>query len=175
MKKLLIALMLGPLTPAIAAPYFQTVVSNPFHPFTSLTAIFTSKAVFDGALAEVAAVYHKGDKNETLLPQFLLDAGIQPVSWALLELGAGGNKETGFVNAGLGVNLAPSLLGPVTQLLERAGGNYAAFGKYVVSPDGNGVKLSLSWKLNVISEGGFTPLTDYRAPPRYGVGYGWQF
>lgn len=174
MKLLLAALIFACALPARAA-YLKTFFQDPAHPKVSGSMLLTSRGDFDGGESDLALIFHKADPAETLMPQALLDLGIKPVSWTLLEGGAGGNTHTGFLSAGPGVYVAPTLLGPLTQALEAAGGNYAVLGHLLVSPDGSGLRLGVHWKANVINNGGLTRFNDLRFPPRYVFGYGYQF
>ena len=161
--------------PAHAGPYFQTLLKDPTHPKISVSAIYTPALVFDGMITDVAVVYHKADRNNTLWPQKALDMGLEPLSWTLLEIGFGGNSDSGFVSAGISVNAAPTLLGPLVKALSSIGGKAAAFGALIIDKDGNGVKLSLRWKADLIKTGGLTNLNDLSFPPRYGFGYTFAF
>ena len=179
MKKLLgstlVLAILLVTAPAFAAPYFQTLLQDPANPKMSVSVIYTSKLVFDGAMTDVALVYHKADKANTLWPQKALDLGLEPLSWTLLELGFGGNRETAFFSAGVSVNVAPTLLGPIVKGLEAIGGKAATFGSLILDKDGNGIKLSLRWKADILKRGGLTNINDLSFPPRYGIGYTYQF
>lgn len=176
MTKILAALCLAA---ALAAPsraaYFKTFLQDPAHPKVSASALYTSRGAFDGAESDLAVIFHKADPAETLLPQALLDLGVKPVSWTLLEAGAGGNTRTGFLSAGPGLYVGPTLLGPLAQALDAAGGNYAVFGRLLVAPDGSGVRLGLHWKANAVENGGLARFNELRFAPRYVVGYGFQF
>lgn len=157
------------------ARYFDTLLSDPLHPAVSATVLYTSQARPDGGSLDVATIYHVGNPDDTFLPKFILDLGIKPISWTLLEIGGGGNIQTGFVKFGTSINVAPALLGPIATGLRKKGGNYATAANLLVSPDGAGVKLGLGWKTTVIDNGGFLPVNKLRYPPRYGVGYCYKF
>ncbi len=73
------------------------------------------------------------------------------------------------------MDVAPTMLGPLVKQLEKIGDKAAAFGKLLVSPDGSGVNIGIGWKANLIRNGGFIPINEIRFPPRYGVGYTYQF
>lgn len=165
------------LIPALvqANPYFSTLLQDPMHPKVSASFLYTPSFVPDGGVTNVALVYHKADPDNTLWPQSFLDAGFKPLSWTLLEVGIGGNRETAFFHGGLSVNIGPTLLGPLTQKLAEAGGKYATFGSFLVSPDGSGVKIGLGWKTNIIRNGGLANIKDMRFPPRYSFGYVYVF
>lgn len=173
MKKTLLAALLlaGPAARAAADPYFRTILQDPTHPKISASALYTSRGEFDGGVTDVALVYHKASAEDTLWPRQLLELGAPPISWTLVEVGAGGNRQTAYVRGGLAVDVAPTLLGPLTQALERAGGLAAKFGNLIASHDGSGVKLSLGWKTTVVRNGGVPPLNEWSFPPRYGIGY----
>lgn len=160
---------------AQAKPYFDTILKDPAHPKLTLSTLFTSRAAFDGAETKAAIVYHKGDATDTLWPQKLLDLGAPPLSWALFELGVGGNSQSAFVRGGASVDVAQTILGPAAQLLRGAGGTAAVIGNLLISPDGNGVNLSIGWKARLIENGMPLRINDIRLPPRYGVGYTYQF
>lgn len=160
---------------AYAGPYFDTFFRDPSHPKISAQILYTSRFDFDGGVSDVALVYHKADPGDSLWPKTFLAAGIPPLSWTLLEVGGGGNTQTGFVHFGTSINVAPTVLGPAIAALHNAGGKAAAFGNLLVSPDGSGLKLSLGWKADVVENGGFRRFNELRFPPRYGIGYVYQF
>lgn len=175
MKKMILAALvcLGGLD--ARAAYFNTIVSDPAHPKISAKLLYTSKFALDGGLSDVALVYHKADPADCLWPKKLLDLGFPPVSWTLLEAGAGGNRETAFTHLGVSVNFAPTLLGPLINALDKIGGKAEALGMLLVSPDGSGLSLGLGWKANVVQNGGVVPFDHLRFPPRYSMGYVYQF
>lgn len=159
-----------------AKPYFETIFRDPSHPKIGAGVLYTPSFEFDGGVTDVALVYHKADPDDTLWPQKLLDLGMPPVSWTLLEVGGGGNRESAFIHGGTSINLAPTVLGPLTAALGRAGGTAAKIGAILIAPDGHaGVRFGVGWKANVIRNGGFERLNQLRFPPRYGVGYVYQF
>lgn len=175
--KIIAALLfsLGLIGQVQAKPYFNTIVKDPTHPKMSAELLYTPKIEFDGGVTDVALVYHKGDPTDTLWPQPLLDIGAPPFSWTLFEMGAGGNRDTGFIHTGASINVAPTLLGPLTEGLKSAGGTYAKIGTLLVAPDGGGVKLGIGWKTNIVRNGGFERFDHLSMPPRYGIGYTYQF
>lgn len=175
MKHWLIAVSLICFGSQAHAAYFDTLFRDPTHPKIAVSSLFTPKFVFDGAESDVALVFHKADPNETIIPQRLLDAGVKPVSWTLLEAGAGGDRHTGFASVGPGIYVAGTLLGPLTALLEYAGGTYATVGKLLVSPDGGGLRLGIHWKANAVENGALVPFNHLRFAPRYVLGYSYQF
>lgn len=174
-KLIAMLLTIGLAGEAQAKPYFDTIIKDPAHPKMSAQLLYTPQFDFDGGVTNVALVYHKADPTDTLWPRKLLDLGMPPISWTLLEVGLGGNRQTAFVHGGLAVDVAPTLLGPLTNALKAAGGTAAKIGSLIVAPNGSGVKLSVGWKTNVIQNGGLVRLHDLRLPPRYGFGYSYQF
>lgn len=162
-------------SPAQAKPYFETIAKDPAHPKVSASLLYTSKLEFDGGVTDVALVFHRADATDTLWPQKLLDLGAPPLSWTLLELGVGGNRQSAFLRGGLALDVAPTLLGPLRKVLAGVGGTAAAVGKLLVDENGSGVKLSVGWKTDVLHNGAPVRLNDLRFPPRYGVGYTYQF
>lgn len=174
MKSLIAALLIAVSVPAKAAN-LDTIVTDYAHPKLSASLLYTPSGVFDGGVTDVALVYHKADKNDSLWPQKLMEAGIPALSWTLLECGAGGNSSSAFAECGASVDIAPTLLSPITGALSRAGGNYAVIGKLLVSPDGNGLKLGISWKGNLITNGSVTPFDRIAFSPRLKIGYNYQF
>lgn len=187
MKALLTALLLAvaavaqaQIQPTPAAlvppkPYFHTLLREYKTPKMSASVLYTSKFVFDGGVTDVALIYHKADPTDTLWPDSLLKLGMPPLSWTLLEVGAGGNRETGFVHAGASINVAPTLLGPITGALKAAGGTAATIGTLLVAPNGSGLKISLGWKTDLIQDGQIVRLNALRFPPRFGLGYTYAF
>lgn len=158
-----------------STPYFETILKDPAHPRIGAGVLYTPAFEFDGAVTDVALVFHRANPDDTLWPKQLLDIGFPPISWTLLELGGGGNRESGFVHGGASVNLAPTVLGPLTKALEHAGGRYAAIGRLLEAPNGSGIRFGVGWKANVIRDGGIAPLNTMTLPPRYSVGYLFQF
>jgi len=156
-------------------PYFQTILKNLAHPKMSASLLYTSKGDFDGGVTDVALIYHKGDPTDTLWPQQLLDLGMPPVSWTLLEFGFGGNRQSAFVRPGISVDVAPTLLGPIKDALHGIGGIAGRFGSLLVAENGSGVKASVGWKADLIQNGSVQRFNDLRLPPRYGIGYTFAF
>lgn len=159
-----------------STPYFETILKDPAHPKVGVGVLYTPAFIFDGGVTDVALIFHRANPDDTLWPQQLLDLGMVPVSWTLLEVGGGGNRETAFIHAGASVNLAPTVLTPLTKALARVGGVPAKIGAILVAPDGSaGVRFGVGWKANAVQNGGLAPLNAWRFPPRYGVGYVYQF
>lgn len=175
LKRLIAGLLLAVAAIPARAAYLDTIVQDPTHPKMSASLLYTSKLDFDGGVTDVALVYHKADPKDSLWPQKLIDAGVPALSWTLLESGVGGNRQTAFLDFGPSVDVAPTLLSPLTNALSKAGGTYAKAALLIVSPDGNGVKLGFGWKGNVIQNGGLTRFDDLRFAPRFKVGYNYQF
>lgn len=161
--------------PRPSKPYFETIVRDIAHPKVTASTLYTSRFDFDGGETKAALVWHKGDPNDTLWPQQLLDLGMPPLSWALLELGVGGNRESAFGRIGSSVDIAPTILSPLSSALKGAGGTAAVVGNLLVSPNGSGVNISFGWKANVIQNGGVARFNEWRFPPRFGFGYTYQF
>jgi hypothetical protein len=157
------------------AAYFDGIWDNPTHPITSLTAFYSPSLSFDGMATSAAIIYHRADIADSILPKSWLAAGVQPVAWSLLDFTAGGDSHSAFISIGPSVNLAQSLLGPVSASMQRAGGNCAMIGKLLVSPDGAGLRLAIDWKGYVLQNGEITRLNQMRFPPRYGIGYTYPF
>lgn len=171
----LIALILVALTIPANASYIDTIVSDPFHPKMSLSLMYTSKMESDGGVTDVALAFHKADPKDSLWPQKLIDAGVPALTWTLLECGVGGNRDSAFAECGASIDAAQTMLGPIASALKNAGGYYAVFGNMLVSSDGGGVKIGMGWKSNIIQRGGFEQLDHLRFPPRYKLGYMYQF
>lgn len=159
----------------VSKPYFETILKDPKHPKVSASVLYTSQLEFDGGVTDIALVYHKADRDDTLWPQKLLDLGMPPLSWTLLELGVGGNRQSAFARGGIAVDVAPSLLSPLKDALHSVGGLAGRFGSLLVAENGNGVKMSVGWKTNILQNGAVQRLNDLRFPPRYGLGYTYVF
>lgn len=171
--KSLIFVLLVLAAPARAA-YFETFFQDPKHPVTSASAIWTAEFKSDGAVADLAVLFHRPDANDSLLFRACpacKDAGLRPIGWSLVEIGAGGNAENGFFTFGSSVDASPTVLGPLSDLLKRQGGKCALAGSLLYDDKGNGLKLSIRWKAEVISGGIVQPFDRWRFPPRYGIGY----
>ncbi len=161
--------------PRARAAYFDTIFQDPAHPKLSAKFLYTPKFAPDGGVTDVAAVYHRADPADSLWPRALLAAGLPPLSWTLLELGAGGNSQSGFLHFGASVNAAPTILGPLTARLRAAGGTYAKAADVLSAPNGTGLALGLGWKADAVANGGLRRFNQMRFPPRFGVGYTYQF
>lgn len=164
-----------PAAPPAPKPYFLTILRDYAHPKMSASLLYTSKLDFDGGVTDVALIYHKADPTDTLWPQAFQDLGMPPLSWTLLELGFGGNRQSAFLRGGVAVDVAPSLLSPLKDALHRVGGLAGRFGSLLVAENGTGLKLSIGWKTTVLQNGARVRLDDLRFPPRYGIGYTYQF
>ena len=175
MKSLIAALLLAAAAIPARASYLDTIVSDYKHPKLSASMLYTPKLDFDGGVTDVALIYHKADPKDSLWPQKLIDAGVPALSWTLLESGVGGNRQTAFLDFGASVDVAPTLLSPLTNALAKAGGKAAVIGALIVSPDGNGVKIGISWKGNVVTNYGLTRFDELRFSPRFKIGYNYQF
>ena len=170
LKRLVAGLLILTPMPCFAA-YLDTIVANPAHPYLSASMLYTSKLVLDGGVTDVALVWHVADPKDSLWPQKWIDAGVPALSWTLLECGAGGNTSSGFAECGASLDAAPTILGPLVSALNKAGGKYATVASLIANPNGNGVKLGVSWKANLLENGGVPQFDKIRAPVRYKVGY----
>ena len=182
MKKLIVAVLLSAvLAPAALAgtfedgPYITGIWHNPAHPLQSVSFMYTSQMAFDGMKTDVMIAGHKADPKDTLWPQKALDLGLPPLSYSLLDLGFGGNSHTAFVTLGPSVEVAHTLLGPLTIAMNKAGGNWATASKIISAPDGSGVRIGLAWKATVLDNSGVPRLDQIRFPPRYTFGYAYQW
>lgn len=176
MKKFLLALVaLVALSAASEAAYLDTIVADPTHPKVSASLLYTPKLEFDGGVSDVALVFHQADPHDSLWPQKWIESGVPALSWTLLECGVGGNTQSAFGECGSSVDVAPTLLSPLTAQLRKAGGRYALAADLIVSPDGNGLKIGWSWKGNFVQGGGITRFDDLRFAPRLKLGYNYKF
>lgn len=175
MKSIVIVALLFAAKSAKAAPYFDNLARDPQHPKVSASALYTPRMQPDGAVSNVALVWHKADPADCLWPAALLNAGFPPISWTLLEVGGGGNTRSGFADFGAGVNVAPTLLGPLTAAMNRAGGNWKAAGSLISNPNGSGLKVGVDWKSSVVSNGGLLRFNQMRLNDRLSFGYAYQF
>lgn len=151
-------------------PFLRTIVSDPAHPKLSAKLLFTSKFAADGGVTDMALVYHKHDGLEPW-PTVLENAGIVCPSFTVVEAGVGGNANSAFVHAGLSLNVAPTVLGPLTDILKKSGGTAAVIGNLLVAPDGSGLSIGMGWKSNIIDKRALVRFDDLRFPPRYSIGY----
>jgi hypothetical protein len=178
MKPLILLALLLAAAPARAA-YFDNAFKNPGQAPAGALLLFTSKGATDGGVGTFSPIYHRANPDESLLPKSW-QAYIPPETWGL-DLGFGGNGQTGFLYAAIDWNVAPQLLFPLTKALAHQGGNYAAFGQIVTqtgangASTGQGVRLDVGWKLSLVSDGAVPKFDQLRAPPRYGAGYSWIF
>jgi len=152
-----------PLPPQMAfnGPYFDAIWrgDNIKHPVVSAGANITMKGAYDGVTTQTAIIWHRGDVNNTLLPDALLNVGVKPVSWTLLSCGAGYGKGTGMLTCGSSVNVAPTLLGPLAQIL-KATSNPAAIaaGTFIAgTPSGTGLALGYTWHMEPVQGGTVMP------------------
>ena len=160
--------------------YFQEVWANQnyLHPITSTLALETFKGASDGACADVSLIWHHGDPKNTLLPQWLLNAGVQPISWGWV--GGGGYSTTNHsatVNSGIMVNLAPSVLGPIaTPLSTSSNAVLSAIGNAILGvPKGMSVALGPVWYAEPVSNGTLLPVNHWGSHADWGLGlsYAW--
>lgn len=178
---LLAALMFGSLVPAVAADfdgaYFHTIIQNSSHPYVSAGSNFTTKGKFDGATTQVAMIWHKGDAKNTLIPQFALDAGAKPFSWTLVACGAGYGNGTGVLTCGSSINVAPTLFGPLSQLLNLTQNPIAkAIGTFLVgTPSGSGLALGYTWHMEPVRDSTLKPLNHWGSHADMFVGVGYEF
>lgn len=173
MKRALAVICLMTLAASSRAAYLQTIFQDPKHPQVGADALFTMKGASDGGSASVAVVYHPASMTDTLIPQRLLDLGVKPISWAPVEVGGGGNRDHAFGTLGASANFAPTLLGPLAQLLDASGRSTVS--KLILSPDGSGLKLGLCWKASAIQDGTILPVNRWVFSPRISVGGLWKF
>lgn len=157
MKSLIAAVLL--LASPASAQYFNTIAQNPAHPYMSAGTNLTMKGAFDGVTTQVALIWHKGDPKDSMLPQALLDAGVQPISWSLLDCGAGYGNGAGVLTCGSAVNLAPTLLGPLAKALGHSSSAMAQGLATMIngSPAGTGLALGYTWHAEPIQSGTLLP------------------
>ncbi len=132
------------------------------------------KMVFDGGSADLAVIYNPAILSSKW-PKAFTSAGVPPPACAFLELGGGGDKQSGFVHVGASCNVAPVLVGYAVKGLTAAGGTYAGIGALILSPDGSGVKLSVGDKADVVANGGVEKLASIKGEVVVGVGYTYKF
>ena len=168
LKKILTLLVLAAVAaPAHAfdGPYFTGIWENGnyLHPLVSATTLLTTKGAYDGESTQVALVWHKADPLNSLIPQALQNVGVAPFSWALLSCGAGYGNGTAKLTCGSAVNFAPTLLGPVAQLLGQSSNALAQAASVAIkgTPDGTGLSLGYVWSAAPVADGAVQPLNHW--------------
>jgi hypothetical protein len=178
MKILLTLLLAMSLRPATATefngPYVDSVFHHPSAVPYSAGATFTSRFVANGAATMAGAVWHKADPRNTLMPQKLMDLGIEPVGWAV-NVGLGGNAGDYFVPVGLSANLLPSALGPGLKLLRQSGNKTLQGIATVISSPSGGVAFGPAWTAYPMVNGTVLPLNRWRFPPGWFCGATYAF
>ncbi len=169
-----------PTAPAVIKvnkPYFMTLVSNPAHPYVSLGSNFTTKGEFDGMTSQVALIWHKGDPNNTLIPDSLQNAGLKPFSWTLLACGAGYGNGTGVLTCGSSINVAPTLFGPLAQVLNATSNPVAkAIASFMAgAPNGSGLALGYTWHMEPVADGALKPFNQWGSHVDAFIGAGYSF
>jgi hypothetical protein len=167
---LLLALVAAP----ARAAYIKTILQDPTHPRVSAGLSFNSKLELDGGGTAVALVYHEADREDSLIPNALLDLGIRPVSWAI-QGGVGGDTKNVIIPFGASANLTPTVLGPALDLMRRSSSPTAqTLAKILDSPAG-GVAFGPQWTAKPVRDGVILPLNSWRFPPGWFVGGLWRF
>ena len=165
MRTLLVALALlaAPAVHAFDGPYFTALWENPAHPVASAGSLLTAKGAYDGVSTKVALVWHKADPKNSIVPQALQNVGVKPFSWTLLDCGAGYGNGTGKADCGAGVNLAPTLLGPLAQPLKASSSPLAqAIGAVIGGlPDGSGLNVGPTWAATPVQNGTLMPINHW--------------
>lgn len=161
----------------VSRPYFMTLASNPSHPYVSLGSNFTTKGEYDGMTSQVALIWHKGDPTNTLIPDFALNAGLKPFSWTLLACGAGYGNGTGVLTCGSSINVAPTLFGPLAQVLNATSNPVAkAIASFVAgAPNGSGLALGYTWHMEPVSGGALSPFSQWGSHVDAFIGAGYEF
>jgi hypothetical protein len=124
--------------------------------------------------SELALVYHVGDLNETIIPQCLLDLGVKPVSYGL-NAGVGGSSGNFYIPLGPFVNLTPTILGPLLQVMDNSGNmTLVGLGK-ILSSDKGGVAFGPTWTAYPVVGGTIMPFNSWRWAPGYFCGALYKF
>lgn len=143
-------------------PYFTTIASNYKHPVTSAGMLLRMDGSTDGGAAPISLVWHKGDIQNTLLPEWALNAGIKPISWDLLACGGGYASGEGTVVCGSGVNAAPTVLGPLASPLEASNKPILrAIGSFIANDKSGGLNLGYLWNMRPIQHGTIMPVNHW--------------
>lgn len=157
--------------------YFRTLASNPAHPYVSLGSNFTTRGEYDGMTSQVALIWHKGDPANTLIPDFALNAGLKPFSWTLAACGAGYGNGTGVLTCGSSINVAPTLFGPLAQVLKATGNPVAkAIATFMAgAPNGSGLALGYTWHMEPVADGALKPFSQWGSHVDAFIGAGYEF
>jgi hypothetical protein len=174
MKKLLLAaLAAAALAVPSRAAYIGTIFQNPGDLHLSAGATFNSRFTFNGGNTQVALAYHDADPKDSLLPQRLLDLGVEPISYAL-SAGLGGTTGNFVVPFGLSANLTPTLLGPGLKALQSSGNKTAQGIASIISSPAGGVAFGPNWTARGMRDGTILPFNQWRFPPGWFVGALWH-
>ncbi len=178
MKKLLMLAALMAVANFAGAAYFTTIFQdqNYKNPQISAGATFNSRFQLNGGNSQVALVYHGADIHDTLLPQFLLDAGVQPISWSLLNAGAGVSNGSLSLPFGPSVNLVGTVLGPLLQFAKSSSSKVAQGAASMVQSPSGGITAGPVWTLShLYANGTVFPVDSWTAPPGWFIGGLWKF
>ncbi len=181
LKKTLVAVLLlvAPAAHAFDGAYFQAVWEgdNYKHQPVSAGTLLSSRGGFDGLSARGGIAWHKADPANSLVPQFLRDAGVKPFSWTLLACGgAVGNGDASF-SCGPGVNLSPTVLGPLAELLKQSRSSLAQGAAVLIegTPDGTGLNLGPTWSATPVANGAFKPINRWGSKLDWFLGAAYTF
>lgn len=164
---LLAALFAFAVAPARAfdGPYFQAIWEGQNYKSAPQSAgtLLTMRGGFDGLSLRKSIIWHKSDAANTLIPQALQNIGVKPFGWSLLDLGGSAGNGAANITAGSGLNLAPSLLGPLAQVLEQSSSSLAKGVGGLIAGDTSGAGLDLGyvWNANPVQSGTIMPLNRW--------------
>ena len=163
MKYIALLLLLAAPASAFDGPYFTAIWENPSHPVASAGSLLTAKGGYDGVTTKIALVWHKADATNSIIPQDLQNIGVKPFSWTLLDCGAGYGNGTGKMDCGAGVNLAPTLLGPLAAPLKASSSPLAQAAGGIIGglPDGSGLNVGPTWAATPVQHGTLLPVNHW--------------
>ena len=159
---------------SVKAAYLDSIFQHPTSPQISGGALLNSGMTPTGGATELALVYHSANVSNTLMPQVLLDLGVRPMSWAI-NIGLGGNAGNAMVPLGASVNLVPSALGPVLDLMSASSNLTVQQISRVIASESGGCAFGPTWTAYPVVNGGWKPMNAWRFPPGWFLGASYKF
>lgn len=182
MKKLLVMLLavtgLSTTSFAFDGPYFQGIWegNNLTHPVVSAGTLLTTKGDYDGVTTQVALIWHKGDPKNSLVPESLQKFGLQPVSFTLLNCGAGYGNGTGNMLCGSSLNVGPTVMGPLGTLIKQVDNPLTkTIGSFLDGSSSGGVALGYVWNMTPVLDGAVQPFNRWGSHLDVFLGATWNF
>lgn len=146
-------------------------------PSSTLELTNLKTGALDGAVANISPMWHHGDPKNTLLPQWALNAGIQPISWGFV-MGGGYStvSHSGIMDGGLAFNLAPSVLGVIATPMSKATNPaVSTIGKIILGESAVSLAVGPVYYAVPVTNGTVQPFNRWgsRVDGAVGLAYNW--